>query len=64
MQRKSATEKSAALTELARDVYGDVGFGAMKTGFGIVATKWDLERPMIFKANPGQAHGRWTRSPP
>lgn len=58
MQRKSATEKSAALTELARDVYGDVGFGEMKTGVGIVATKWDLERPMIFKANPGQAHGR------
>ena len=58
MQRKSATEKSAALAELARDVYGDIGFGAMKTGVGIVATKWDSERPMIFKANPGQAHGR------
>lgn len=58
MKRKSATEKSAALSELARNVYGDLGFDKVKTGIGIVATKWDFERPMIFKADPGQAHGR------
>ena len=58
MKGKSATEKSDALGELARNVYGELGFDAMKTGVGIVATKWDFERPMIFKADPGQAHGR------
>ena len=58
MQRKSARGKSAALGELAREVYGDVSFGAMRTGVGIVATKWDIERPMIFKGDPAQAHGR------
>ncbi len=58
MKRKSATDKSAALGELAREVYGDLGFDKVKTGIGIVSTKWDFERPMIFKADPGQAHGR------
>lgn len=58
MKRKSAADKTAALKELARDVYGDTGFEAAKTGVGIVATRWDLERPMIFKADPRQAHGR------
>ena len=30
----------------------------MKTGVGIVATRWALERPMIFKSDVAQAHGR------
>lgn len=30
----------------------------MKTGVEIVATKWNFERPMIFKTNLAQAHGR------
>ncbi len=30
----------------------------MKTGVGIVATKWVIERPMIFKGSVAQAHGR------
>jgi hypothetical protein len=29
----------------------------MKTSVGIVATKWVVEKPMIFKAHIGQAHG-------
>ena len=58
MGRKSASEKTAALNDLARDVYADAGFDAMRTGVGIVTTKWDIERPMIFKAHPAQAHGR------
>ena len=58
MGRKSAPEKTAALNDLARDVYADVGFDAMQTGVGIVTTKWDIERPMIFKAHPAQVHGR------
>lgn len=58
MKCKAANEKSAALADLAAEVYGDVGFDAMKTGVGIVATRWELERPMIFKADPSQAYGR------
>ena len=30
----------------------------MKTGIGVVATKWDLETPIIFKGSVAQAHGR------
>jgi predicted acylesterase/phospholipase RssA len=58
MRCKSKSEKSAALRQLATRVYGDTPFDAVKTGIGIVATKWDFERPMIFKADPNQAHGR------
>lgn len=32
-------------------------FTDAKTNVGIVATKWLLERPMIFKMHVGQAHG-------
>lgn len=58
MERKRAAEKSAALAELAREVFKDAKFDAVKTGVGIVATKWVIERPMIFKGNVAQAHGR------
>lgn len=50
--------KTAALTQLAKEVYGDIGFDAVKTGLGIVTTKWMVERPMIFKGSIVQAHGR------
>ena len=30
----------------------------MKTGVGIVTTRWVIERPMIFKTSIEQAHGR------
>ena len=33
-------------------------FEQMKTGVGIVTTKWEIERPMIFKTSIAQAHGR------
>lgn len=58
MKHKAAADKSGALEDLAREVYGETSFEAMKTGIGIVATRWELERPMIFKADPAQAHGR------
>ncbi len=58
MERKSPEAKTRALTALATDVYGDAKFDALKTGVGIVATKWMTERPMIFKGNLAQAHGR------
>jgi len=50
--------KTRALRRLGKTVLGRRKFNAFKTGIGIVATNWDSERPMIFKANPGQAHGR------
>ncbi len=50
--------KTAALRNLATDILGDLKFDALKTGVGIVATNWDTERPMIFKAVAAQAHGR------
>lgn len=58
MRRKSAPEKSRALAELARAVYDDRPFEAVKTRLGVVATHWELERPMIFKSGDAQAHGR------
>lgn len=58
MQRKSPSEKSKALSELATEIFGDSSFDSVKTGVGIVATKWQLERPMIFKGSIAQAHGR------
>lgn len=58
MKSCGAAEKTAALTKLAAEVYGDVGFDTVKMGLGIVATKWMVERPMIFKGSVAQAHGR------
>lgn len=58
MQAKSAAEKSAALARLGSEVFKDAKFDAVKTGIGIVATRWVIERPMIFKATIAQAHGR------
>jgi patatin-like phospholipase/acyl hydrolase len=55
---KTRTQKSHALATLAERVFGDRKFDAFKTGIGIVSTKWMIERPMIFKANVDQAHGR------
>jgi patatin-like phospholipase/acyl hydrolase len=50
--------KSKALEDLVGEVFGDRKFDAVKTGIGIVATKWVIERPMIFKGSVAQAHGR------
>jgi uncharacterized protein len=58
MQRKKPHEKSKALSELADEVFGDAMFDSVKTGVGIVTTKWVIERPMIFKGSVAQAHGR------
>jgi patatin-like phospholipase/acyl hydrolase len=58
MQRKSRREKSLALAELGDQVFEEDKFDTMKTGVGIVATRWVIERPMIFKTSIEQAHGR------
>src|SRR5689334_10614785 len=58
MKMKKRDAKSAALKVLGDKVFGTAKFDEMKTGVGIVATKWMIERPMIFKTSIDQAHGR------
>jgi predicted acylesterase/phospholipase RssA len=58
MQRKKPSEKSQALADLADEVFGVRMFDEVKTGVGVVATKWVVEKPMIFKGSVEQAHGR------
>jgi hypothetical protein len=43
-----ANGKSKALARLANEVFGDRRFSDVKTGIGIVATRWSFERPMIL----------------
>jgi predicted acylesterase/phospholipase RssA len=58
MAVKSANEKTAALEKLAREIFGTRTFEDVKTGIGVVSTRWLTERPMIFKGSVLQAHGR------
>jgi predicted acylesterase/phospholipase RssA len=58
MQKKGRHEKSLALAQLGDTIFEGKKFDAMKTGVGIVTTRWVIERPMIFKTNIEQAHGR------
>lgn len=58
MQCKSPSQKSEALAKLAEEVFGEKLFTDVLTSVGIVATRWIMERPMIFKGNVEQAHGR------
>ena len=58
MSKKNRREKSQALANLADAVFKEDKFDKMKTGVGIVTTKWVIERPMIFKTSIEQAHGR------
>lgn len=57
MKNKDANGRSGALAELSETIFGDAMFTDAKTSVGIVATKWVIEKPMIFKAHIGQAHG-------
>ena len=50
--------RSAALAQLARDFFEDKTFADVKTGIGVVATRWEFEKPMIFKGDVSPAHGR------
>jgi hypothetical protein len=58
MRVRSPEGKSKTLEELASTVFADNKFDAVKTGIGIVTTKWVIEKPMIFNGNAAQAHGR------
>lgn len=57
MQNKNAKSRSAALGNLAKSIFGDAMFTDVKTSIGIVATKWIMETPMIFKEHVAQAYG-------
>jgi predicted acylesterase/phospholipase RssA len=50
--------RSKALAKLANSVFDKSTFADVRTGTGIVATHWAIEKPMIFKAYASQAHGR------
>jgi patatin-like phospholipase/acyl hydrolase len=58
MKRKRRRAKSEALASAAEEVFGKKKFDEVKTAVGIVATRWVMERPMIFKGSIAQAHGR------
>ena len=58
MAKRSADARSSALSKLASEIFKDKTFEDVKTGIGVVATRWIVERPMIFKGNVAQAHGR------
>lgn len=58
MRRRTAAGRSEALAHLAKEVFGEHTFADVSTGVGIVTTRWDLEKPMIFKGSALQAHGR------
>src|SRR5579871_2274855 len=57
MRKKTAVERTAALTHLTSKVFGSRKFDEVLTGIGVVATNWLTERPMIFKGSIAQAHG-------
>lgn len=55
MARWLPSQKTAALEALAAEVFEDLKFDAFKTNVGIVGTRWNEERPIIFKTNRRQA---------
>jgi predicted acylesterase/phospholipase RssA len=57
MKSRNTTLRTEALHSLARKVFKKEKCDVFKTGIGIVTTNWNDERPMIFKASIGQAHG-------
>lgn len=50
--------KTKALADITKLIFKKATFKDVKTGIGIVTTKWVIERPMIFKGDIAQAHGR------
>lgn len=58
MSQKTPSTRSAALKLLAEEVFKDATFYDVKTRIGLVSVRWISERPMIFKGDVIQAHGR------
>ncbi len=59
MKAKSAADKSKALEELAKEVFGGRKFDVVRTGIGIVTTRWVIERPHDLQGQRGP--GTWSR---
>ena len=57
MAKKFRCSRTEALSKLAKEVFEDQSFENVKTGIGVVATNWIMEKPMIFKGSIAQAHG-------
>lgn len=57
MGKRLPWTKSAALKELADEVFKDQKFEDFQTHVGIVATRWAFETPLIFKTAVDQAYG-------
>lgn len=57
MKSSDTAKRTRALHALAHTVFKKDTWQVFKTGIGIVTTNWADERPMIFKASVGQAHG-------
>lgn len=57
MRKSKATERSTALWQLAKEVFGNTNVSDFKTKIGIVATNWKEARPFVFKHTVAQAHG-------
>ena len=55
MGRWLPSKRTAALEALAAEVFGKLKFDAFKTDVCIVGTRWNEERPIIFKTNVKQA---------
>ena len=60
MECRTRRGRSAALAQLASSIFCDKTFVDVRTGIGIVATRWEFERPMIFKGSVAQAKS-WAR---
>lgn len=58
MAQKTPSARTEELSKLAKEVFGEKTFDDIKTGIGVVTTRWMTERPMIFKGSVAQAHGR------
>ncbi|KUM24039.1 hypothetical protein AU467_31850 [Mesorhizobium loti] len=58
MRPKDKASRSEALKKLGDEIFKKQKFDAVKTGLGVVTTKWVMETPIIFKSDPKQAHGR------
>lgn len=52
------SKKSEALKRVGEQVLGELSFIDVKTGLGIVATRWNDEYPIIFKSDISRAFGR------
>lgn len=57
MKASNTAGRTHALRKLAHEVFNGETCEVFKTGIGIVATNWNEEMPMIFKASINQAHG-------